>query len=287
MTEKRLTVADQFKVQMSGEYLKQVKNYLGGDEKRALRFMTALVHSANKTPKLYECDRQSLLEAGLTCAQFDLFPSSAGGEAYILPYKGKAKFQLGYPGIVTLLYRAGNKEVIAELVREKDKFAIRRGKVFHEVDPRKTKEERGDWIGAYAIITTAAGGTVEGYMAKKDILAHAKQFSQSFNSEHSPWKPENDPEGWMPRKTVLTQVSKLAPKNDTIMEALARDYEDSTINNRRRIDPAALKAGAPTIGSLTKGHGKTNKDPDETEGAQAESLFDGVADNHPEEASIG
>lgn len=290
MTSKALAPIDQLRVQLAQkDTYQQILNYFGGDEEITRKFVSSAVHVCRKVPALLtECDRTSLLESLITCADLKLFPSSASGEAFIIPYKkgkegGKiAQFQLGYQGLITLGYRSGMKEIVAELVRKNDIFKISRGKITHDVDPLKTRKERGNVIGAYAIIVTPTGGTVESFMRMEDIQEHAKKFSKSYNSEYSPWEPANDPEGWMPRKTVLKQTFKLAPKNETIARALELDNRDSVISDRderRRIDPKALKEGAPTIRSMTQPHEAEdeNQDPEEREG-----LF-GVADNSPRE----
>lgn len=271
-----LSTLDDFRGQLAHkETFQQIVNYFGGDEDTARKFMSSAVHVVRKVPDLLKCDRASLMEALITCADLRLFPSSASGEAYILPYNGVAQFQLGYQGIVTLLYRAGIRDVVAEPVRKTDVFKISRGKITHEVDAFKTRAERGPVIGYYAIITTQNGGTLEAFMRNEDIEAHAKKFSKSFSSKYSPWNAANDPEGWMPRKTVLKQAAKLAPKNETIARAIELDNRDSTISDReerRRIDAGQLKEGAPTISSLTKDHAK------DKEGEAPQSALDfGVA----------
>lgn len=247
------------KVALAGDYRKAIENYLGSPEK-ALEFLSNVVESVRRTPKLLECPPATVVSSFMVMASLKLMPSSVSGEAFVIPYKNKgvveAQFQLGYQGLVTLLYRAGNREVIAELVREHDKFSISRGKVHHEVDPRKSKKDRGEWIGAYAIIVTATGGTVETYMTKEDILAHAQQFSKSYGGEYSPWNPENDPEGWMPRKTVLKQNCKLAPKNETLNRAIAEDNKDSIIHDR--MEAARKEASSLQMGNLLK-HGQDDK----------------------------
>jgi len=64
-------------------------------------------------------------------AELGLFPSTVSGEAYILPYYNgttkrlEAQFQLGYKGIITLLYRAGITSVYSDIARENDKFEVR------------------------------------------------------------------------------------------------------------------------------------------------------------------
>lgn len=237
------------KLLINDQYMKQITNYFG-DNRQAMRFLSGVVAAVQRLPELLNCTPVTVINSFMVMAQLGFMPSAVSGEAYVLPYKNKgvleAQFQLGYQGIVTLLYGAGNKEVIAELVHDKDKFSISRGKVIHEVDPRLSKEERGPWIGAYAIIVTATGGTIEKYMTKKDILEHAKRFSKSFSSEYSPWNEKNDPEGWMPRKTVLKQAQKLAPKNEKLNLAIAEDNKDSIIADR-------LDAAKDDIPSLQMG----------------------------------
>lgn len=253
------------KATLAGEYRKQIENFFG-DPQQALEFLSNVAESVRRTPKLLECTPETIINSFMTMASLKLMPSAVSGEAYVLPYNIKgvmvAQFQLGYQGLVTLLYRAGNREVIAELVRENDKFALSRGKIVHEVDPRKTKEERGKAIGAYSIIVTSTGGTVETYMTMDDILAHAQKFSKSFGGDFTPWNPENDPEGWMPRKTVLKQNTKLAPKSKEVHRAIAEDNKDSIISDRL---PAALESGR----SLSMGALMTHDAKETDEGSQA------------------
>ncbi len=249
------------KAVLASNYMKQINNYFG-DEKRALSFLSAVVAATQRLPQLIECTPVSVINSFMVMAQLGFMPSAVSGEAYVLPYKNKgvleAQFQLGYQGIVTLLYAAGNREVIAEQVYAKDKFSISRGKISHEVDPLLSKDERGAWIGTYAIIVTATGGTLEGYMTKKDILKHAKKFSKSFTSEYSPWNEKNDPEGWMPRKTVLKQVAKLAPKNEKLNFAIAEDNKDSIIADR--LEAAKEESKPLSMGNLLKDERKNTKE---------------------------
>jgi hypothetical protein len=65
-------------------------------------------------------------------------------------------------------------------------------------------------------------------MRKEQILKF-KQFSQSKNSEYSPWNEKNDPELSMWSKTVLKQFAKLLPKNEDIYRAIDKDNDDGDI----------------------------------------------------------
>ena len=123
-------------------------------------------------------------------------------------------------------------------------------------------------------------------MSKKEILAIAEKFSKSYKSDFTPWKESNDPQLWMWKKTVLKQCSKIVPKNETIYRAVELDNRDSIVSDRenaRRIDPQALREGAPTTAKLTAKKGKKDHDKNtQTEEEEKSSdLFEGIADNHP------
>jgi len=244
---------------LAHDYTTQIQNYFG-DQKKALRFMSSVTAAVQRNPKLLECTQISFINSFMMVAQCEFMPSDVSGEAYVLPYKSKkkvgnawvevmeAQFQLGYQGIVTLLYRAGAKSIVSELVHKNDVFKIINTNIYHEIDPFKTLAERGEVIGAYAIITTKTGGEIGKFMRIEDIVAHGKKFSKSFASEFSPWNASNDPEGWMPRKTVLKQAAKLAPKNETLNIAIAEDNKDSIIADR--IEAAKAETKGLTMGNL-------------------------------------
>lgn len=252
--QNKLVTIEEIKVTLATEYHRQIINYFG-NEKQALKFLSGVVDSIQRTPALLECSQVSLVNSFMIMAQLGFMPSAVSGEAYVLPYKNKngtvAQFQLGYQGIVTLLYKAGAKSVVSEIVREKDKFTIVNGEIVHEMDPFKSREERGKPMGAYSIITTQAGGKVEKFMRGEEIMSFGKRFSKSFGSSFSPWNSENDPEGWMWRKTALKQAAKLAPKNETINQAIAFDNEDSIISDR--LKGATEESKGLSMGSLISG----------------------------------
>lgn len=223
-----LKTENDLKVFLAKNYMNQIKNFFG-DEKRAMKFLSSVMAAVQKTPKLLDCEPMSIVNSFMTMAQLGLMPSDVSGEAYVLPYKDKAQFQLGYQGLITLFYRAGGQRIRAEIIREQDKFEYTNGEVKHTVDITKSNEARGKAVGAYAI-ATVNGVEIAKAMNKDDILHIGKNFSKSFSSEYSPWNPKNDPELTMWLKTVLKQLGKLLPKNETINMAIAEDNKDSRIS---------------------------------------------------------
>lgn len=231
MTSKAVVLksADDVKVMLAGNYQKQIMNYFG-DDKKSLKFLSGVVSSVQRNPKLLECRADTVINSFMTMAQLELMPSDVAGEAYVIPYKGEAQFQLGYQGLVTLFYRAGVKSIIAEIVYSKDEFSFISGEVYH--NPDVFAKDRGNPIGAYVIVETQQGGKIQKVMSELDIMNIGKNFSKSFKSEYSPWNVKNDPELWMWKKTVLKQCAKLVPKNETIYKAIEADNEDSVVSDR-------------------------------------------------------
>ena len=250
-----LNTPNDLKVVLAGQYQKQINNYFG-DEKKALKFLSGVISAVQKTPKLLECDPSTVINSFMTMAQLELMPSDVSGEAYVLPYKNKAQFQLGYQGLVTLFYRAGARAIISEIVYKKDKFDYTNGVLTHT--PDVFADDRGEAIGAYVTVETQTGGKVTKVMKKSDIVNIGKNFSKSFGTEFTPWKEKNDPELWMWKKTVLKQVAKLVPKNETIYKAVAEDNKDSVIADREK---KALKQGdSLKMGNLLKSNNNENEE---------------------------
>lgn len=230
------------KTVLASTYKKQIDNYFS-DEKKSLEFLSNVVASCQRLPKLLECQPVTLINSFMVMASLKLMPSGVSGEAYVLPYNNKgvlqAQFQLGYQGLVTLFYRAGVRAIVAEIVYEKDAFSYHNGVLSHDADP--FSDDRGPAKGAYVVVELQAGGKVTKVMSKKEILGIAQKFSKSF-STFGPWSEGQDPQLWMWKKTVLKQAAKLVPKNETIYKAIDEDNKDSIISDRTNTGMGALVA---------------------------------------------
>lgn len=267
MPSQQATQLANLKTTLASQYKKQIENYFG-DEKKALKFLSSVVSSVQRNPALLECEPTSVINSFITMAELNLMPSDVSGEAYVIPYKKVAQFQLGYQGLVTLFYRSGAKSIVSEIVYKNDKFSYENGEVKHS--PDVFADDRGEAIGAYVIVETQNGGKIAKVMKKKDIVGIGQKFSKSFASSFTPWKEANDPELWMWKKTVLKQVAKLVPKNETIYKAVAKDNEESNIADR--MEKAKDEAESLKMGNLIKTNHNTNENKENsTENEVAES----------------
>lgn len=230
---KSITVAE-LKTNLASQHMKTLNNFFSNDEKKTLKFLSAVAYCAQSTPKLLECSQESIISSFMKCAEYNLFPSSVSGEAYILPYSNKGKmeaqFQIGYQGIITLLYRAGVSSIYTDIVRKNDEFGVYGG-LEPRIEHKYALESRGEPIGVY-VVATVNGEKIWKYMAKDEVLAF-KKFSKSANGQYgdkySPWNPDNDPELNMWRKTAIKQIAKILPKNEEIYKALDNDNADGDI----------------------------------------------------------
>ena len=160
----------------------------------------------------------SFLGALMNAAQLGLEPNTPLGQAYLIPYKNHGKlecqFQIGYKGLIDMVYRNDNIQTVqAQCVYEKDVFEYELGlepKLVH----KPAIKDRGELILVYALWKAKNGGY--GLMSKEDIDNHARRFSQSFSSGFSPWKTNYEE---MAKKTVIKKCLKYAPlKSDFVMQ---------------------------------------------------------------------
>lgn len=249
--KKPATAIDKLKSQLATDYLKQVTNYYGGNRDEALRFMTASIEYVRRVPKLLECDPTSLMLALVQSAQFRFMPSSVAGEAYIIPYGNEAKFQIGYQGIATLIYRAGVESIEANVVYANDEFRYSAGlesNISHI--PTKFGEKKGEPVGVYTVIQYKGVKTFK--VLDKEGIMSIKNLSKAKASKESPWNSDKDPELWMWKKTCLIQHAKLLPKTEEIQKAIEADYKGEGM------DKGKLDAGSPAVGAAF--HAPESKD---------------------------
>lgn len=137
------------------------------------RFLRLAINCIKKTPKLMECDPQSVLGSFMASAALGLEPNTVLQQAYLIPYgvRGKlpgtnewgvthydCQFQIGYRGFITLAHRSPHVLTLeAEAVHEGDHFDHLKGsRSFLEY--RKALRDRGELIGAFAFSKIEGGG---------------------------------------------------------------------------------------------------------------------------------
>lgn len=154
------------------------------------RMMQTIMVSLEKTPKLLQANRQSVVAAAMTACLLRLPVDGATGQGYLIPFKGMCQFIPGYKGLVTLAGRS-SFAVHNDIVRENDDFDLTSGSnpsIHHKPDPRLTAEERGKAIGAYAVFRSNILPTVIQWMPISEIIKiRDKSAGYKNNPSKSLW----------------------------------------------------------------------------------------------------
>lgn len=214
------------------------------------RLLRVAMTAIQNTPKLLECDRQSLYSAIMKAAQLGLEPDGILGQAYLIPFSKSYKdgtqwkkrmevqFIPGYKGLIDLARRSGEvSNIIAKEVCEKDKFAItwqEQPPFIHEQQP---SGDRGKVIGFWALAHFKDGGFHWDYMSYDEIIAIRNQSSgwksavEYKKEKDSPWE-KNFVE--MGKKTVIRRIAKFLPmsvQRAAAMDELQEAGKNASIND--------------------------------------------------------
>lgn len=183
------------------------------------RLARIVLTELRRTPKLLSCSPQSIYGALLQCAQLGLEPGPLG-LAYIIPYGKEAQFQIGYKGILNLVWRSKLiSSVQSEVVYEGDHFEYANG-----IPPTLRHVPSGDRPAgakpthAYCIIETTSGGWIFRVMTFDEIEKIRKAHSQS--GAGSAWTTAWDEQAC---KTVIKRTAKRAPVSAEVQQAVALD----------------------------------------------------------------
>lgn len=179
------------------------------------------------TPKLLQCDAQSLMKCLMISAQLGLEPGSLG-HAYFIPYGREAQFIIGYKGMIELIMRSGKvKSISARVVREGEKCEIRYG-TNPGIEHSPSLTEMGKPIGYYAVAQFRDGGEQFDFMNMSEI-AKVREKSKSGNS--GPWVSHFDE---MAKKSVIRRLFKYLPVSIEVQQAVSLD-EHADIGKQREI----------------------------------------------------
>lgn len=193
--------------------------------KKANGFIASVLQIAASNDLLAKADPSSIFNAAATAATLDLPLNNNLGFAYIVPYKGKAQFQMGYKGFIQLAYRSGQFETISSSPIYDGQIVEQNPLTGYIFDFTKPKSDKV--IGYAAYFKLINGGSKTLYMTKEELLKHGSKYSQSFQKGFGLWKDDFDA---MASKTVLKLLlSKFAPLSIEMQRAVISDQ--AIINN--------------------------------------------------------
>ncbi|MGY3843578.1 recombinase RecT [Bacillus subtilis] len=192
--------------------------------KRASQFTASILSLYNSENTLQKADPMSVISSAMVAATLDLPVDKNLGYAWIVPYKGRAQFQLGYKGYIQLALRTGQyKSINCISVHEGE--LQKWNPLTEEIDIDFEKRESDSVIGYAAYFELLNGFRKTVYWTKAQVEKHKKKFSKSDFGWGKDWDA-------MALKTVLkSMLSKWGILSVEMQKAVIEDNEE-----RERID---------------------------------------------------
>lgn len=206
--------------------------------KKGVGFISSVLTVVNSSKALKDADQTSIYTAAMIAASLDLPINPNLGFAYIVPYNESfkdergnwqkrqvAQFQMGYKGFIQLAQRSGQYALInSSDVREGELINFNRmtGEMDFEFIQNTTERLSKAVVGFVSYFKLNNGFEHTLYMTAEEMLAHGKEYSQTFKSSGKGlWKDKFDA---MALKTVTKlNLSKNGPLSIELQRAIVSD----------------------------------------------------------------
>lgn len=251
------------------KYSAVVEQLLARSEVSAPEFLNWIANACRTTPELWKCQPETVIGAALRCAQLNLAPNDGNSLAWIIPYGGKASFQLGYGGVIELARRAvPGLRFDGRPVYPGDLFSLDYGRTpplkhvpYHSRRPPKAKG--GDAVLWY-VRATYPDGTEQVNALDRDGVEYHHRFSKQ--PDGMLWTKSYDAAAL---KSVVLDMRRWLPHTVALTRAIAADGAT--------VDVRSMHEEAPELPTATEqiGAGQTA---DDSEVADGEIESDDPAD---------
>ena len=226
------------------------------------RLIKTMLVAVNRNPDLLQCTQASVVETISRAAELGLDLSGTLGEAYPVPFNNRIKANgqevwvkqciliIGYRGLAKLARQSGEiQQIDADIVCVNDEFEFQKGTDFKLRFVPRLKGDRGEVVGAYAVVKFKDGGMQADFMPAEDIDKVRRRSKSGAAKDGSPmgaWKTD-----WpeMAKKTVFRRLAKWLPlsveKAGAFIEAVEQDSNDFDLSE---VTAASTMDHAPTKG---------------------------------------
>lgn len=156
------------------------------DPARARRFTAAITSAVAVNPALQECDAGTILAGALLGESLNLSPSPQLGQYYLVPFKQKATFVLGYKGYIQLALRSGQYKDLDVMVIKQGEYMGKdseTGKAKFQFIEDDDERETLSTIGYMAYFEYLNGFRKVVYWSKEKMMTHADTFSKAFSRQ--------------------------------------------------------------------------------------------------------
>ena len=197
------------------------------DNHQAQRLMMSALMHASDSPKIRECEPNSIVRAVVQAALCGADISAGLGEGYLVPYRNKdlnineCQFMPGYRLGQRKIHEATGLRIVADVVCENDHWRYSQVPLILEHTP--AEENRGKMLRSYAVALDKDGKVQFAQIATAKDIENAKIASRKGRDKDSPaWRQWEDR---MWRKVAIMRLAKEVrafnpnPQLDRILEA--------------------------------------------------------------------
>ncbi|MCK8826380.1 recombinase RecT [Natroniella acetigena] len=225
MSKNQLAKVNQLKKVLEQDSVQeQFQNAL---DENAGAFTASIIDLYNNDNYLQKCDPKNVVMEALKAATLKLPINKQMGFAYIVPYKNKPEFQIGYKGYIQLAMRTGQyKHLNAGEVYEG--MSIEEDFLTGSIEI--TGEKTGDIVGYFAYMELLNGFSKTVYMTKEEVQAHGKEYSKSYSYSSSAWQTNFDQ---MAKKTVMRRL--LSKYGIMSVEMVSAFSQESSFNDEAEV----------------------------------------------------
>ncbi|MDR2645664.1 MAG: recombinase RecT [Holosporaceae bacterium] len=201
--------------------LNRIKSALpNGDGAEKFLMLARLEISRNDHFRI--CKGETVLGCLIKAASLGLYVNT--GDAYLVPYKDTCQLQIGYQGMLKLLYRCGMKFIKVNVVYSSDVFEFVDGSE-SMIKHIRAFGNRGEFMCAYCIAKFKEEQIIE-IMDKSEIDFIMKK-SKGIQRPDSPWNTFYDE---MAKKTVIRRILKKMPQEKLDINAICALRDDDYFN---------------------------------------------------------
>lgn len=187
---------------------------------KAAGFISSIISVVNSSQDLKDCDPMSVIAAAAIAASLDLPINPSLSFAHIVPYSGRAQFQMGWRGFVQLGMRTGQyKTMNISVVYDGELKNYNR--ITGEMEFNLAGKKSDKIIGYVAYFKLLNGFEKYYYMTTEQVKNHGKQYSKVFTHPKGRWVLDFDA---MALKTVIKMLlSKYGIMSIDMQKAVTHD----------------------------------------------------------------
>lgn len=191
---------------------------------KATTYRDSIMNLVNGDEDLRECEPRSIIDACMIAASLDLSVDKNLDYIWIIPYKKKANFGLGYKGYIQLLLRTGEYKAI-NVVEVYEGQLITWNPLAEELDIDVNSKKSDAIIGYAGYFEMLNGFRKSVYWSKENMDALRD------NSSKADFRWRNDYKAMAKRTVIRNMISKWGSLSSEIQKAYSEDLNtDKFIN---------------------------------------------------------